>query len=420
MDNLQKSALLDAKDYYKILGLSPGATEKQIKSAYRKLALKYHPDRNDSPDAEKKFQEITTAYEYLLEYLEKPGERGTTVEERMASEVFQRERERMRQYAHARREQKRKEEEYFNRPEWHDPILLLKYIVRGFAIVFALAALALPVLLAIYEDPVSLAGTLFFLIVGLFLSVYIFQQRKSWFRLGKFKTTWKDLRGMIKISPNEASSDYCCYTSNTMANGKAYRIELLKTVDIKVRSGGVLNHRAMYKNKVKNVVVPRSVRAQRFHRLSSVVKIFSIMGCLLFLPVESLLWRFMAGMFAGGAVSVTLLRVAKVRSKVSYLFTPGLLIKTVIWILAIYSVSEVGPGLNIETTGYIKIVVAGLFFLLDMIFDLVFGFFPFYRRLFHPLITQGTILSSLYKKGYQNYMELPIYSVLYPMYRWLF
>ena len=53
-------------DYYKILGVSKTATEKEIKAAYRKLARKYHPDLNpDNKEAEKKFKEINEANEVL-------------------------------------------------------------------------------------------------------------------------------------------------------------------------------------------------------------------------------------------------------------------------------------------------------------------------------------------------------------------
>lgn len=53
------------RDYYEILGIKRDATEAEIKSAYRKLARKYHPDVNKTKEAEDKFKEINEAYEVL-------------------------------------------------------------------------------------------------------------------------------------------------------------------------------------------------------------------------------------------------------------------------------------------------------------------------------------------------------------------
>ncbi|MBI3984402.1 MAG: J domain-containing protein [Candidatus Levybacteria bacterium] len=61
------------KDYYSILGVSKSASAEDIKKAYRKLALQYHPDRNKGKESEDKFKEVTKAYEVLSD----PSKRQT-------------------------------------------------------------------------------------------------------------------------------------------------------------------------------------------------------------------------------------------------------------------------------------------------------------------------------------------------------
>jgi molecular chaperone DnaJ len=59
------NVMANKRDYYEVLGVPKTASMEEIKDAYRKLAMQYHPDRNKAPDAEEKFKEISEAYAVL-------------------------------------------------------------------------------------------------------------------------------------------------------------------------------------------------------------------------------------------------------------------------------------------------------------------------------------------------------------------
>ncbi|MBN8452131.1 DnaJ domain-containing protein [Accumulibacter sp.] len=59
------------KDYYAILGLASDATGEAVRTAYRRKALQFHPDRNAAPEASEKFREVQEAYDVLAD----PGQR---------------------------------------------------------------------------------------------------------------------------------------------------------------------------------------------------------------------------------------------------------------------------------------------------------------------------------------------------------
>lgn len=100
--------------YYQTLGIQPTDDEKIIKKAYRKLAFKYHPDRNDSPNAHVRFIEITRAYEILSGQIDLPSSQiyPTKTREEIIAEKVRMAKER---YQQQMEEEARKDREYFQR-----------------------------------------------------------------------------------------------------------------------------------------------------------------------------------------------------------------------------------------------------------------------------------------------------------------
>lgn len=66
---------MNVLDCYKILGVSRGASQEEIKKAYRKLVKQWHPDYNKSPEADAKIREINRAYEMLTKERKTPYDR---------------------------------------------------------------------------------------------------------------------------------------------------------------------------------------------------------------------------------------------------------------------------------------------------------------------------------------------------------
>ncbi len=86
-------------DPYELLELKPGATDREIKNAYRRLAKKYHPDISKEPNAEERFIEITEAYDQLLNGTTQFSDLGEIFEQDAVDGRENSRRQRAREYA---------------------------------------------------------------------------------------------------------------------------------------------------------------------------------------------------------------------------------------------------------------------------------------------------------------------------------
>jgi DnaJ-class molecular chaperone len=103
------------KNFYKILGVKMTATKEEIKKAYRKLALQYHPDKNpDNKEAEEKFKKISEAHENLIDDTKRAKHDFELQQEEIRQEQL-RQQERARQEAEKRAKMQQELKETFMR-----------------------------------------------------------------------------------------------------------------------------------------------------------------------------------------------------------------------------------------------------------------------------------------------------------------
>lgn len=113
--------------YYRILGLEPGASEAEVKRAYRKLAMQFHPDRNANPGAAEQFIALTEAYEILINQrvAATSSKREATKPPASPEEIVREQEERMRaareRYARKQAEEELENEMYFQRISQQKP-----------------------------------------------------------------------------------------------------------------------------------------------------------------------------------------------------------------------------------------------------------------------------------------------------------
>jgi hypothetical protein len=411
------------EQYYKILRVDPKADEKTVKKAYRKLALKYHPDVNSRPDASYRFHRICEAYEVILSQIQKETVITADQEEveeefdpKIYEEIIREAREKAWERAKMKYDKIKAEKEFF---ENNDIIVLLKYIGNYLAVPLGIAMIAVPVYMAITESFIVFFATIFFWVVGFMLLSHIYTKRKTWFRPGTINTTWKDVLDFFKIEKKENPAENCNYAKNEKADSTPFKLTMFKVRDISMQNYGPFMHSVQYKRKYREVIIPRSAKAYRLHFIMAFLKPAILLAALFYFPTPSWIWRAIFGVLLALFISNMAYMLGKTRSKTSFLFNSFMLIKIIIWISVIISQTTYYQNMVFFTGEYLGLFVLLMLLFLDMILDLILRVFPFYHKLFIPLLKQPPTVAKLFKKGYQNFLDTPLWSTIYPFFRWL-
>jgi hypothetical protein len=413
--------------YYRTLGIPTDADESALKKAFRRLALKSHPDVNHAPDANQRFQELCEAYEVLLRHIKYQTivhtDRQNVAEENNYSyeDVIREARAAAYERARMKYEKMKAEKELFEQSGWREVLLFFNYAGRVLAIPLVILLFVFPVAIAVGQGIEVFLIMLFLWVIGGVLLLQMISFRKTWFRQGKFRWKFNDIFKLFDFSPITDTPDSgCYYCHGKKADAKPHRLSFYKIREILIQNQGVYQHYVGYKRKFKDVVIPRSVKASKVHFFQSLIKIFSMILSLLFVPFPDFIWRFCFGMFAGFYLSSLLLLITKTKSKVSYLLNYFLIIKISIWMLVIISQSTLHPGFILESTEITPFYLVILIFFGDMVLDLIFKLFPFYKKLYQPVFRQGPVIDRLFREGYQNYLDIPVWSTVYPLFTWFF
>jgi curved DNA-binding protein CbpA len=408
------------EEYFKILGLDKKASQEEIKKAYRFLAKKYHPDISLETDANKRFIQITEAYEILTnqKILETLRIIAENEEERKRSYEYYKKlaKEEARKAAKMKYERLRKEHEAFQQSGMYDFFLLIKYIGHFLTILITIFFLAFPVYIAVTT---GFFGLFFFWIAGIFLVLHVIGQRKTYLKLGPFFYTFNDLKNAF-IEEMGAGTDNCSYCKDHKADSYPYKMGLLKVHGDQLNLVGAVWHEARYHRTYKKLSVPRSKKAFRVHMAITMIKAFSIILALIFLPFESLLWRFTGGIIAGALLAALILILSQTHSKVSYLYTWNFIIRTGLWLLVLVMLCQWNEFPDIKPTEFLVVGVIFMLFFQDVFVDLITKIIFRKRNLNKPINKQPIEIQNLVNEGYQNYLEIPIWSTIFPLIKWVF
>ena len=405
------------KNYFSILEIKADSSQSDIRKAFRRLAKLYHPDVNKSKNATEKFIEISEAYDFLISRQKYREDKAETESDRDEYEKFRQEaHSNARQRAKMRYDEFRKQHEAFQKSGIDDLILLIKIIVRVALIPLFFFLLLLPVQQSLTDWKMIFLLIITWPFAGT-IAWFIYDKRKHYFIPGRFFYSLKRIREVY--TKTKITTQRCYYMPSESANSKPYKIDLLKLRDLKIRSEGFRQHYANYINEKSTILIPRSRKAFVIHSFITAIKIFSILSCLIFLNVNSITWRIIIGLAAGGIIGNLVLLATRAKSNVSYLFSFGSIFRLSIWILFISLVSDFSlHPFNINTSDDIYFVITAIVifdcFLMQLV-NLLFG-----KYASRPVNEQFHDVTQKFNSGYKVYNDVPVISVIYPVFIWIF
>lgn len=399
-----------------------GASKKMVRSAFRSLAKKYHPDVNNHADAKTIFLQITEAYDYL--YYGKQTRKRFTSPPRNYKPPPPKEtpEQRQKRYAKARIKQtaqrKKKEEEAFKSSHFYDIMLAFKYLSRALLLFFTFFLVIFPVHSLIKAVPLQENYHLiFFLILGSIFAYLIYRNWANFLNLGTFNFTFKDFKKLFIARVNTEQA--CFFTKSKQANGPAYRIRFYRTEEIKTQMGTLLNHKIKIKSTVKRVHVSRNLFAFKVHTIIKLIRFFSVIFAISFLPIESLSWRIFFGVSSSILINQVILRLTKVESDFYFLTNYFLFIRFGI-ILFILFITTDFSNFAFEHSPILGVWLIMLILLSDIIITPIVVEIP-NNKLLRPLgKNKYPKISKLLDEKFQIGYIKSIPSAFYVVFKWFF
>jgi len=409
--------------YRLILEVDENAGSDEIKKAYRRLAKLYHPDVNNSPNANQKFIEITEAYENLLHPKVAATHQTHYQEESYKQSSYQEEKRRQKAEAQREKELKiameyektTKETQFLKEVGLYNLLVLLLWMKGAFAI--GLLLVVIPSLICIFVSYILIVLMFPLILGGIWILNYVYKhdtqkEVKPRFDFSKWNIDfWQK-------STDEYNGEECWFCKGEKADAKPYRFMLFKLKNNGKPLVEENKDTLSYNRKLRRINIPRSRKAFVIHTIASALKIISIIGAELFIDMQSVVWRLIIGIFVGGVASSALFLVSRTRSKSRFLLnaTQMLRIAIILMLIALNTRYYMGDY-------YLKfdslVVAIVLFLLFELFANLIITVIPqsYFNQHFYPPYPKA---DELYKTGFQMGHGLPFVNFFYPLYKWLF